>query len=674
MINKINIAFSFDEKYIDIAKVAIGSLLQASHNKSHYNIYCICSKNVKSREKELIKFLQTLSTEFTIHFHYQNNQFKKGYETRGISTATYYRLLLHKILPDIDKIIYSDLDVIFHKDLTEIWNIDIGNNAIAGAKASFNLSHKWLAHTQKYQYWATDLKNCQGKYIQAGFLIMNLKEIRKINISEETLIEMAQKKYFYVDQDILNILYQGKISFLPPKCNYFAPIPSQEYQQMVKEKIYDQGEVDEAINDFIMCYYAGKKPWNDFKISKANHWLNFVRSNNELSKIFFFKGKWNLFKHKFSSWVNKNKSIYKLAKERHKISKQWHKYYNPNYNFIKETLIKQTIDGCGYYPHIDSPKTLNEKIQWLKLYYHNEKLTQCTDKYLMRQFVEENIGKKYLIPILGVWEDVEDIDFNKLPNQFVLKANWGSGQNLIVKNKAQLNIYAVKQKLREWLMPFKNHDYWGYEWAYKHITPKIIAEKYIEQIDGKLLDYKIFCTYGKPMFLFIASDRGTDTKFDFYDINLNKLPVSQHYPNSKNTISRPRNWNKLLKLAAKISQQFPFVRTDFYIIRNQIYLGELTFYHFNGCEAFSPAKWDLEFGKLVKLPKPLGEYKYRYYLNKLLPFAYIRYLKLKFLKALNILKKNNKIIYKAIKKRKKLKLNKQKSNRVDAFSKENSQP
>ena len=183
--NRINIAFSFDKNYVDIAKVAIGSLLHASHNKSHYNIFCICSQDVQKREKELTKFLKSFSTEMTIHFYYQNNQFGKGYETRGISTATYYRLLLHKMLPNVDKIIYSDLDVIFQKDLAEVWNFDIGNNAVAGVKATFNLNHKWMAHEQKHQYWTTELKNMKGKYIQAGFLLMNLKEIRKMKNGEK---------------------------------------------------------------------------------------------------------------------------------------------------------------------------------------------------------------------------------------------------------------------------------------------------------------------------------------------------------------------------------------------------------------------------------------------------------------------------------------------------------
>lgn len=652
--NRINIAFSFDKNYVDIAKVAIGSLLQASHNKSHYNIFCICSQDVKKKEQELTKFLKSFSTEMTIHFYYQNNQFGKGYETRGISTATYYRLLLHKLLPKVDKIIYSDLDVIFQKDLAEVWNFDIGNNAIAGVKATFNLNRKWGAHEQKHQYWTTELKNIKGKYIQAGFLLMNLKEIRKMNIPEETFISMSQKKYFYVDQDIINILYKDKITFLPPKCNYFAPISNDEYQQMVEEKIYTSKEVDEAKYDFIMCHYAGKKPWNNFKIVCANHWLNFVRSNNDLAKIFLFESKWSLLKYKFLAWKNKDKNLYTQAKERHKITKPWIKYYKPSYNFIKNTLIRQTINGCGYYPNIDLPETLNEKIQWLKLYYRNKDLVKCTDKYLMRDFVEKTIGQKYLIPILGVWEDVDDINFNKLPNKFVLKANWGSGQNIICKDKSRLNIYETKQKLREWLMPFKNHYYWGYEWSYKDIKPRIVAEKYIEQIDGKLLDYKIFCSRGNPLFLFVASDRDTNVKFDFYDINLKKLPVSQHYPNSNMTVSVPSNWNELLLLASKVSKEFPFVRADFYILGTHIYIGELTFYHFNGCEAFSPQEWDFEFGKLIKLPKPQGEYKLKCYLNRIFSPIYMNYLRLKFKKLFKKLGKNNQLTYNAIKKRKKL--------------------
>lgn len=618
MKNIIDIAVSFDEHYTDIAKVALGSLLQASRGKANYNIHCICPTSLRRKEKEIKKFLETISMGFSLYFHYTNEEFKKGYEVRGISTATYYRLFLHRILPNLDKVIYFDLDVVFQRDLAEIWNYDLGENAFAGVLASFNLQNDWDTHAQKRSYW-TELKNCRGKYIQAGFLLMNLKEIRKIGISNETFVAMAEKKYFFVDQDIINILYQNKIAIIPPKYNYCAAISHDKYQRMVDENLYTQNEIEEAKNDFVMCHYAGKKPWRDFKCPRANHWLDYVRSNEYLAFKFLFISKWELFKYKVLSLIKKDQTTYTLAKERYLISKPWRRYYNPSYRLIRKTIIKQTLAGCGYYPHIESPKTLNEKIQWLKLYYRNKVLTQCADKYLMREFVEEKIGSGYLVPILGVWENVNDIDFKSLPDRFVLKMNWGSGQNLICKDKTQLNILEAKKKMREWLRPWKNHYFWGYEWGYKDIKPKIIAEQYIEQNNGDLYDYKIFCTHGTPQFLYIATERSTNVKFDFYDIDFHKLPVSQHYPTSDKIISRPKNWEKILDLASRLSNEFPFVRVDCYVVGDKVYIGELTFYHLNGCEAFSPQEWDLKFGQYIQLPPPNGEYKYMHYLHAILP-------------------------------------------------------
>ena len=150
-----------------------------------------------------------------------------------------------------------------------------------------------------------------------------------------------------------------------------------------------------------------------------------------------------------------------------------------NIRFREEKIKKQFKEALGYELNLENPKTYNEKLQWLKLYYHNPLMTKCADKYLAREYIKEKIGEEYLVPLIGVWDKVEDIDFNSLPKQFVLKVNWGSGQNIIVKDKSKLNIEETKNKLNGWLKPFSNHYYYSYEWQYKDIEPKIICEKNI---------------------------------------------------------------------------------------------------------------------------------------------------------------------------------------------------
>ena len=270
---------------------------------------------------------------------------------------------------------------------------------------------------------------------------------------------------------------------------------------------------------------------------------------------------------------------------------------------IRYCLEHQSMKYTGYRPNLDNPKTFNEKLQWLKLYYRNPTMTICADKVAVRDYVADKVGAKYLIPVLGVYDNPDDIDFDKLPNKFVLKVNWGSGQNIIVHDKSKLDIADTKRKLAQWMKPESNHYFAFFEWCYKDIKPKIIAEKYIEQLDGNLLDYKIFCNNGEPMFLFVAIDRGKDLRFNFYDLDFNKLPFKQHYENSDKVIKKPEQFDEMLDIARKLSADFVHCRVDFYVLDNRLYFGELTFYHFAGLEKFEPAEWDRKLGDLLVLPK-----------------------------------------------------------------------
>lgn len=256
----------------------------------------------------------------------------------------------------------------------------------------------------------------------------------------------------------------------------------------------------------------------------------------------------------------------------------------------------------GHWPNFKNPKTYNEKMQWLKLHDRKPEYSLLVDKFEVRKFITNTLGQEYLIPLIGVWDKFEDIDFLTLPNQFVLKCTHDSGGVVICKDKSKFNIDAARKKINKSL---KKNYYWGFrEWPYKNVHPRIIAEQYMVDESGiELKDYKIFCFNGEPKALFVATDRGIhETKFDFFDTDFNHLPFMQHYPNNKKRqINRPGGLNVMLDLARKLSANSVHLRTDFYDINGRVYFGELTFTHFSGFEPFEPKEWDDIFGKWIDI-------------------------------------------------------------------------
>lgn len=251
----------------------------------------------------------------------------------------------------------------------------------------------------------------------------------------------------------------------------------------------------------------------------------------------------------------------------------------------------------------ENPQSFNEKLQWLKLYYHNPLLTQCADKVAVRDYIAQRIGEEYLVPSLGVYSSPDEIDFDALPNRFVLKVNWGSGQNIICKDKSTLDIEETKKKLQQWMEPESNLYFAHLEWVYKNIQPKIICEQYIEQFDKNLLDYKFICFNGQPYFVWIDTDRFIEHKRIFYDLNWNRQPFGLQYPIDNRTYPKPDNLDLMVRFAQKLSEGFPHARVDFYNLNGKIYFGEMTFYSGAGYELFAPPEWDLKFGQMLQLPE-----------------------------------------------------------------------
>ena len=253
--------------------------------------------------------------------------------------------------------------------------------------------------------------------------------------------------------------------------------------------------------------------------------------------------------------------------------------------------------------NLRNPETYNEKLNWLKLHDRNEEYTKLVDKYEVKEYIASIIGEDYIIPTLGVWNHFDDIDFEKLPNQFVLKCTHDSEGLVIVKDKSKLDKVAAKEKIEAALK--QNFYYIGREWPYKNVKPRIIAEKYMEDhVDGELRDYKFFCFDGQPKAMFIASDRASDhVKFDYFDLEFNHLDIKQKYPHAQNTLRKPETFDKMIEFSNILSKGFPHVRVDFYEVDGRLYFGELTFYHFSGFMPFEPSKWDKTFGDWIHLPK-----------------------------------------------------------------------
>lgn len=257
---------------------------------------------------------------------------------------------------------------------------------------------------------------------------------------------------------------------------------------------------------------------------------------------------------------------------------------------------------------LENPKTYTEKLQWLKLYDHRPVYTTMVDKYAVKEFVAEKIGPEYVIPMLGVWDRVEDIDFDALPDRFVLKTTHDSGGIVVCKDKSKLDIPAARRKLNYFLK--RNYYDHNREWPYKNVPHRIIAEAYME--DSKyqeLRDYKFFTFGGVSKVLYIAQGRGRGepTVADFFDMEFKHLPFTIDHDMAPVPPEKPACFEEMKRLAAILSKGTPQLRVDFYEVDGKVYFGEMTFFHCSGMEAFHPEDWDRTFGEWVILPEPSGE-------------------------------------------------------------------
>lgn len=257
----------------------------------------------------------------------------------------------------------------------------------------------------------------------------------------------------------------------------------------------------------------------------------------------------------------------------------------------------------------DNPKTFNEKLQWLKICDRKDIYTTMVDKYEVKEYVANVIGDEYIIPTIGVYNKFDDIDFAKLPHQFVIKCTHDSGGLVIVKDKSVIDIKKIRKKINKCLK--RNYYYSGREWPYKNVKPRIIVEKYMEDKKYKSMrDYKFFCFNGRPEIMYLSEgleDHKT-ARMSFYDMDMELIDCRRSdYAMLDYTPEKPKNFDKMKKFSAILSNNIPHIRVDWYEINGKLYFGELTFSTCGGMVPFADEKWNKKLGDLINLDLVTGE-------------------------------------------------------------------
>ena len=275
----------------------------------------------------------------------------------------------------------------------------------------------------------------------------------------------------------------------------------------------------------------------------------------------------------------------------------------------KRRIIAQTFyKNVGYYPNINNPKTFSEKVLWLKLYYDDSRISVACDKANMKEYVDSVLGEGYTVPILKKYDNVFDINFDELPEKFVLKVNWATGCNIIVKDKTKFNIDKVRSILDRWMLPWKSSFYGTFNRGYKGMKPIVFAEQYLNIPDNST-EYKVFCFNGKAKFTLVELDYfGNNPKRAYYDKHWNEVPFQFGNIKKVQLSEVPQNYSKIIALAEKLAEPFPYIRVDFYDIEGKLYVGEMTFYSGGGFSKLKPLEYDAILGEELDISKEISRY------------------------------------------------------------------
>ncbi len=273
----------------------------------------------------------------------------------------------------------------------------------------------------------------------------------------------------------------------------------------------------------------------------------------------------------------------------------------------KKRVIEQIFISRGntYFPNLDNPTTFNEKIQWLNLYYHNPLLTKCADKSTFKDYLQEIGLSDYSVPTIGIYDNVNQIDFSALPDEYVIKSNWGgaSTQVLIIDKQNKISIKEIKTKASSWLLPFASSYPYAFNWLYKNVKPRLIIEPLLKPSSGELQDFKIYCFNGIPHYLQVYKKENDAMTCTYFDMEFKRLDLTKTRKSYDGILQKPENLDKMIEIAKLVSKPFPLLRVDFYSFDGKIYIGEFTFTPAAGFRPFEPLEWDYKWGELLTLPE-----------------------------------------------------------------------
>ena len=647
------VVFASNMSYAPCVGVSIQSLLDNSSNDRFYDIYVLHS-NIDEYTQKLISQHVTQNSRVSFINLKGRVDNMKLYTNFHISVETYFRFFIPEVIYRYDKVLYLDCDIAINDDIAKLYDEDVDKYTVGAI-------HNQLHKQSTIDYIRKTLGLNPDKYFNAGVLLMNCKKFDELDVKGRAFEELRKKRLMLMDQDALNIVCANNYKELDGRWNYqvgcekytledkysadvgiyhytSANKPwttkntalgekfwqyarkSPFYEQLLVTLMQKSLNIDALKKTESSTGVVATKPSNNSnnpKKTKKKHLITWpfrmirgffvsLKNNGLRYTMSYVKVKLKYVFNRLLGRVDKNNQP-KKKKNEHRYDTQTSIY--AYYKALPEKKYSEELQNwfnkrMGEKMNIDSPKTFNQKIQWLKLYDSTLVKSHLTDKWLAKEYAESVLGEEYVIKTIGVYDSFDQIDFEKLPAQFVIKSTHGSGQIAIIKDKSKLDVNQLRTKVEGWLKI--NYAYnLGLELHYANIIPRIIIEEYMSGINDDLYDYKFVCINGKVEMLWVDTNRFSGHKRTLFSPKWKVLDCKLQFENSEKPIPRPAKLNKLIEFSEKLAKPFSLVRCDFYVLSDgSIKFGELTFTSGSGVDSFDPYEYDVMLGEKIVLPEP----------------------------------------------------------------------